>query len=252
MKQYHKHLQVVLNSGDAKPPARANMPSSLSYFGYQNRYDLREGFPILTTKAINFKHIVTELLWFLKGDSHVKYLIDNGCNIWNEDAYNFYLKSMINYDSKLEFRDFVKLIKQTSIESLKEMSPDHYVIGDTGEQYPKLWRKWKTGFAPIDQISNLIEGLKKSPQSRRHIITTWNPSTLDQMALHPCHTLVQFNCVAISDTKRIDLIPEIIGYSGNDYIKNHSRKEAIEYANSLKIPKYYLDCSMYQRMQNCA
>ena len=89
---YLQLLQKILKEGTHKDAARENMPGTLSVFGHQIRHDLSKGFPLLTTKKINFKHIVTELLWFLKGDTNIKYLVDNGCNIWNEDAYNFYLK----------------------------------------------------------------------------------------------------------------------------------------------------------------
>lgn len=192
MKQYHDLLQHILDNGVVKESGRSNMPNTLSVFGYQMRFDLREGFPMVTTKNVSFKNIVVELLWFLKGNSNIKYLVDNGCNIWNEDAYNYYKKR----GGLLSFKEFIDSIG-------KRCGVSGITLGDTGEQYPKLWRKWigQTMFTPdagyheqhIDQIAELIKGLKNNPMSRRHIITAWNPATVNDMALPACHSFVQFN-----------------------------------------------------------
>lgn len=245
MKQYHKLLKEIKFHGTLKPAAREGMPSTTSLFGYQFRHDLSIGFPILTTKKISFKAIIVELLWFLRGDTNIKYLIDNGCNIWNEDAYNYYKKIASknlgkeangiyhnNGDSTLRmflFDEFVSIIKNEP-ERLEMAQYDNYTLGDCGKQYGWLWRKWTSyheedyGLKSIDQIKILIEGLKKNPESRRHIITAWNPSTLDEMALNACHAMVQFNCRPVE-------------------IDHPLEEDKDEY----NLPKYYLDCQLYQR-----
>ena len=108
MKQYHDLLSAILEHGTNKKPARSNMPGTRSLFGYQMRFNLQEGFPMLTTKKLSFKNIVIELLWFLNGDTNIKYLVDNGCNIWNEDAYNYYIKlcKKQGLTNVLKFEDF--------------------------------------------------------------------------------------------------------------------------------------------------
>jgi thymidylate synthase len=152
MKQYKELLQDILQNG-TKRNDRTNT-GTLSVFGRQLRFDLNKGFPLVTTKKVHIKSIIHELLWFLKGDTNIKYLQDNGVKIWNEWA-----------DEN----------------------------GDLGPVYGKQWRSWITSNGKsIDQISNLIHGLKTNPDSRRHIVTAWNPSDLDDMALSPCHCLFQF------------------------------------------------------------
>jgi len=257
MKQYHKHLEEILTKGTYKAPAREGMPGTTSLFGYQNRYDLSEGFPLLTTKKMNFNHIVTELLWFLKGDSNIKYLVDNGCNIWNEDAYNYFNKLCKEINIlPFEYNTFIDKVKSGNLDS--SINLKNYKLGDTGQQYPTLWRKWFSHYnfdnnaevyretiakafvvnshVEIDQVSELIEGLKKNPMSRRHIITAWNPATLDDMALNACHAFVQFNCRQTTGKEKKDWFWE------NVYSSYPNTKEDWE-----KIPKYKLDCQMYQR-----
>lgn len=267
MKQYHEHLQLILDKGSRKEPAREGMPGSISLFGHQNRYNLSEGFPILTTKKVKFKNIVTELLWFLKGDTNVKFLNDNGFTLWNEDAYNYYVKLCKKVNKNfISFEAFVDIIKN---------NPDHphslvnYSWGDCGKQYGWLWRNWEnqvykyfedpeyqgygpdTGFygyenQPLDQIKNLIEGLKKNPEGRRHIITAWNPATIDDMALPACHSFVQFNCRRLTleerwliDGTEFTQHPIAWEQEGRDaYMKEMDNKG---------IQKFYLDCQLYQR-----
>lgn len=178
MKQYLELIQTIKQEGTVKPAARENMPGTTSLFGYQFRHNLAEGFPLLTTKKLNFKHIIVELLWFLRGDTNVKYLIDNGCNIWNQDAYNYYKKIISNEeledlvldilieDTKeskmraLTFEEFIINIKNNNLLKCK-----NYTLGDCGVQYGKLWRDLKgvngDGLkTSTDQLHNLIEGLK--------------------------------------------------------------------------------------------
>lgn len=244
MKQYHEHLKLILDKGTRKKPAREGMPGSISLFGYQNSYDLSEGFPILTTKKVNFKNIVVELLWFLRGDTNIGYLVDNGCNIWNEDAYNYYQKKCKEQGllDRLTFEEFVNAIKDpdNGYQTSRNL-PSDYTLGDCGKQYGWLWRNWEkpvndssyldgVRFDKVDQIKNLIEGLKANPEGRRHILTAWNPAALDDMALNACHAFVQFNCRKT----------------------NNSSGLHPSHAKYLNEPEYYLDCQLYQRKQLCA
>ncbi|HET8574692.1 MAG TPA: thymidylate synthase [Candidatus Paceibacterota bacterium] len=152
MRQYLDHLQLILDKGTKKSDRTGT--GTISYFGYQNRYDLSEGFPLLTTKKMATRAIIHELLWFLKGDTNIKYLKDNNVHIWDEWA-----------DEN----------------------------GDLGPVYGEQWRRFpKADGGSVDQITELVEGLKKNPDSRRHIVSAWNPGVVDQMALPPCHCLFQF------------------------------------------------------------
>jgi thymidylate synthase len=152
MKQYHELMQRVLSEGVKKEDRTGT--GTLSVFGHQMRFNLEEGFPLVTTKKLHVKSIIHELLWFLKGDSNIKYLKDNGVSIWNEWA-----------DEN----------------------------GNLGPVYGVQWRSWKTADGrTIDQIKNLIEMIKKNPDSRRLIVSAWNPGDVDKMALPPCHTMFQF------------------------------------------------------------
>lgn len=152
MKIYHELLQDITKNG--KHRSDRTGVGTIGVFGRQLRFDLTEGFPLVTTKKIHLPSVIHELLWFLKGDTNIKYLNDNGVRIWNEWA-----------DEK----------------------------GDLGPVYGKQWRSWATPDGnTIDQISNVIEGIKKDPYSRRHIVTAWNPADLPQMKLSPCHCLFQF------------------------------------------------------------
>lgn len=152
MKQYKKLIQHVLDHGVEKEDRTGT--GTLSLFGHQTRYDLSEGFPLLTTKKIHLKSVIHELLWFLSGDTNTEYLTENGVRIWNEWA-----------DGE----------------------------GNLGRIYGKQWREWqRPDGSHVDQISQLVESLKTNPNSRRHIVSAWNPGELDQMALPPCHAFFQF------------------------------------------------------------
>jgi thymidylate synthase len=154
-------------------------------------------FPILTTKEVNFKNIVTELLWFLRGEDNIKFLVDNGCNIWNKDAYNWYVKKVSETPEKTEilltFKEFVTKIKETEHLMYLQMFSYDYYLGDVGRNYGVQWRSWsKLGdghtYQTMDQITNLLDDLRKpNPISRRHIVTAWNPAEISQTTLPPCH-----------------------------------------------------------------
>ena len=152
MKQYLHLLETILNEGTEK--ADRTGTGTISRFGHQMRFDLSEGFPIVTTKKLHLKSIIHELLWFLAGDTNIKYLVDNGVRIWNEWA-----------------------------------GPD----GNLGHIYGYQWRSWPTPDGKhIDQISKVVDSIKNNPDSRRHIVSVWNVGELDKMNLPPCHILVQF------------------------------------------------------------
>ena len=152
MQQYHQLLQHILDHGTQKTDRTGT--GTISCFGYQMRFDLQQGFPLVTTKKLHLKSIIYELLWFLNGDTNIKYLNDHGVSIWNEWA-----------DEK----------------------------GELGPVYGKQWRSWEGADGTItDQITDLIQQIKKNPDSRRLIISAWNVADLPKMALMPCHTLFQF------------------------------------------------------------
>ena len=152
MKQYLNLLEHVLHFGVKREDRTGT--GTLSVFGHQMRFELNKGFPALTTKKLHLKSIIHELLWFLSGDTNIRYLTENGVSIWNEWA-----------DEN----------------------------GDLGPVYGKQWRSWETtSGAHIDQMAQLVEQLKNNPNSRRHIVTAWNPADVENMALPPCHCLFQF------------------------------------------------------------
>lgn len=256
MEQYLNLLKAIRKNGTYKPAARAGMPGTQSLFGYQLRHDLSKGFPLLTTKKVFWKAIVVELLWFLRGDTNIKYLIDNGVNIWNEDSYNFYLKICKQKNIyPCSFEGFKASIETDDLSDWKDM-PSNYKIGDCGFQYGKVWRDWKVDdrnqdgipncYKNIDQIKNLINSLKSNPESRRHLVTAIDPAHDTELALYWCHSLVQFNCRPLAFKQRLDFL--LHGTSGcGNMPDNYSVEEKVERLDSLNIPKYYLDCQLYQR-----
>jgi len=182
--QYQNLLQDILLEGKEKTDRTGTGTKSL--FGKQIRHKMSEGFPLLTTKKMAIKSIMTELKWFLKGDTNIRYLVQNGCNIWNGDAYKTYQRAcMYELDrDELTMEEFVNKIKTD--ESFAR------VWGELGPVYGKQWRRIEKrhGSSPtykIDQIKNLIELIKENPDSRRLMVNSWNPSELDEMVLPPCH-----------------------------------------------------------------
>lgn len=176
MRKYLDMCLDILTNGTKKSD-RTNT-GTISMFGYQVKYDLSEGFPLLTTKKVHLKSIIYELLWFISGDTNIRYLVLNGVNIWNEWPYDNYKKSP---DYKNEtLKQFVEKIKND------EEFANKY--GNLGPVYGSQWRN----FNGIDQISELINGLKNNPDSRRHIISAWNPAEIKDMMLPPCHAFMQF------------------------------------------------------------
>lgn len=176
MEQYLKMCRYILEHGEKKDD-RTNT-GTISVFGYQAKYDLDLGFPLLTTKKVHLKSIIHELLWFISGDTNIKYLVDNGVNIWNEWPYEIYKKSSDYQNESL--KEFISKIKEDNDFALKH--------GDLGPVYGRQWRN----FNGVDQLLKTIDNIKTNPYSRRHIITAWNPAEVDNMALPPCHAFMQF------------------------------------------------------------
>jgi thymidylate synthase len=165
-------------------------------FGRQIRFDLSEGFPAMTTKKLAMKAVTVELLWFLKGDSNIKFLVDNGVNIWNEWPYKSYLIKN-NQPVPKPGSDEWKTGIAAFVEKIKTDDVFAKQYGELGPVYGYQWRSWPTpNGGHIDQISKLIEQIKKTPYSRRHIVSAWNVADIDEMAisgLPPCHCLFQFD-----------------------------------------------------------
>lgn len=249
MKQYHDLLFKILNDGTVKKPARSGMPGTRSLFGHQFRHDLKK-FPLLTTKKMFWKGVVVELLWFLRGDTNVKYLIDNGVNIWNQDAYNFFLKKCIKNEKTipLGFDDFVKMIKDHDLSKLEKIGNNieqSYILGDCGYQYGKVWRN----FNGKDQIKSIIESLKKDPTSRRHIVSAIDPEHDNELALYWCHAMFQFNCREIPFIERINVFNDanIKDAYGHNVLLAGMPEETYILDEVYNFPKYYIDCQLYQR-----
>lgn len=176
MKQYIDLCNYILNNGVKKDDRTGT--GTISVFGYQMRFNLGEGFPLLTTKKVHLKSIIHELLWFISGSTNIKYLVDNDVRIWNDWPYDLYKKSPDFQGETIE--EFVAKIKESDEFAKK--------YGNLGPVYGKQWRD----FNGVDQLSNLIEQIKTNPNSRRLIISAWNPAEVDKMALPPCHSFMQF------------------------------------------------------------
>lgn len=176
MKTYLSLLQHILDHGVEKND-RTNTGVQ-SVFGYQMRFDLTEGFPLVTTKRIHIKSVIHELLWFIKGDTNIQYLVKNGVRIWNDWPYKRF-QATDDYLGE-SMKEFIDKIKNDDIFAKK--------YGDLGPVYGKQWRD----FDGVDQLSNVIKSLKENPLSRRHIVNSWHAAKIDQMALPPCHMMFQF------------------------------------------------------------
>jgi thymidylate synthase len=188
---YLRLLKDILSNGVAKDDRTGT--GTLSVFGRQIRHSMSEGFPLLTTKKLPFKTIVTELLWFLQGRTDLRYLLENGCNIWNGDAYkNYKLKHNFQINQGIEI-----LSQEEFIEKIKTDDEFNKWYGDLGPIYGKQWRsckkyKWdeidfEFRIEYVDQIENLINDIKADPDSRRLMVSAWNVAEIDHMTLPPCH-----------------------------------------------------------------
>lgn len=185
MKQYLDLLSTILEKGVVRGDRTGT--GTKGVFGYQMRFNLAEGFPLLTTKKVFLKGVIHELLWFLRGDTNIKYLVDNGVHIWDSDAFRYYNELCVKHGVLPV--DLDTFLSAAGVESPIE----GYRFGDLNHVYGYQWRSWpKANGEVIDQIARVIETLKTNPTSRRMIVSAWNVADVEDMALPPCHTMFQF------------------------------------------------------------
>ncbi len=187
MKQYLDLLDKIMREGVVKGDRTGT--GTRSIFGHQMRFDLEEGFPLLTTKRVFLKGVIRELLWFLAGDTNIKYLADNGVHIWDNDAYRYYNELCVRHG-------VLPVTEEAFLAAAREGtdSPiDGYAFGDLNHVYGYQWRSWpRPDGGGIDQIRQVVDTIKRNPDSRRMIVSAWNVAEVEDMALPPCHVLFQF------------------------------------------------------------
>ena len=260
-KQYQSLLQDILDNGVEKKDRTGT--GTISVFGRQIRHKMSEGFPLLTTKKMPWKSIVTELLWFLQGNTNIKWLVDNGCNIWNGDAYKNYENEFNKGDVfGIRLDDGTERVADID-EFVRRIKVDDEFAGDWGELgpiYGKQWRKWKTSdnrslggtfWGPtteitensIDQIQNLINDLKTNPDSRRLMVNAWNVGELDQMVLPPCHYGFQVYTRELSLVERYELMKKL-----DNWVSVHYKEpKTMEYMDKHNIPTRAISLMWNQR-----
>jgi thymidylate synthase len=180
MRQYHDLMDRVLREGIDKSDRTGT--GTRSVFGHQMRFDLADGFPMVTTKKLHLKSILHELIWFISGDTNIRYLCQNGVRIWDDWPFATYAKSA-DYDG-IDIRAFAARVADDAEFAAK--------WGDLGPVYGYQWRFWPGPNGPVDQLRDVLEGIRRNPDGRRHIVSAWNPGYIDQMALPPCHAFFQF------------------------------------------------------------
>ena len=187
MKQYHDLLRHITSEGIVKGDRTGT--GTQSVFGHQMRFNLADGFPLLTTKKVFLKGIIHELLWFLAGDTNIKYLVDNGVHIWDNDAYRYYKE--LCAEKSIEPISMEEFLVASSASTPSPI--EGYAYGDLNHVYGYQWRSWpKPDGSSIDQIRQVIDTIKTNPNSRRMIVSAWNVAEVEDMALPPCHVLFQF------------------------------------------------------------
>jgi len=236
---YLRLLKDILDNGRNKEDRTGT--GTISIFGRQIRHDMSKGFPLLTTKKMYWKGIVTELLWFLRGDTNIKYLVDNDCHIWDGDAYKNYVNNRPSqfYGPYYTKEEFINKIK-TDDEFAKK-------FGSLGPIYGKQWRNWTKDkdagsveggvfveYEQIDQITNLINDLKTNPDSRRLMVNAWNVGEISQMSLPPCHYGFQVYTRELSYNEKIHEARKRFGFELEDGTRTFdiNTKESIEFLNS--------------------
>ena len=239
-KQYQSLLQDILDNGVSKKDRTGT--GTISVFGRQIRHNMKDGFPLLTTKKMPFRLIATELLWFLRGDTNIKYLVDNDCHIWDGDCFANYLKTRDKFSNKDNVKEDVVIngrngssnrtyTKEEFINKIKTDDEFAKKWADLGPVYGKQWRSWGTGEnvtighnglhtlvgeKVIDQITNLINDLKTNPDSRRLMVSAWNVAEIDKMKLPPCHYGFQVYTRELSLDERLKLWDNKFGFANEE------------------------------------
>jgi thymidylate synthase len=256
--QYQELLQAILDFGVEKKDRTGT--GTKSVFGYTFRHNMSWGFPLLTTKKVPFKTMATELLWFLRGDTNIKYLVDNNCHIWDGDAFANYYRNFEKYLNTLPEGSEVDFIinKDKFINKIKTDDEFAKKWGELGPIYGKQWRRWHTSWdvvedkskeagvrrveKGIDQIQNLINDLKTNPDSRRLMVSAWNVGELDEMTLPPCHYGFQVYTRELSLSERLNLVSTIIG---EEKIRTH--EDNLARVDKLNIPTRAISLMWNQR-----
>jgi len=257
-KQYLEYLKFILENGVEKGDRTGT--GTISIFDYSMRFKMSEGFPLLTSKKVFLKGVIHELIWFLRGDTNIKYLVDNGVNIWNGDAYKNYVKSFENQSviDRYSF-DTDPMTKELFIEKIKTNNEFAKQFGELGPVYGKQWRSWggyeqqpagwhhgsPSEYRQVpknDQITELINLLKTNPDSRRLIVSAWNVSELPKMALPPCHFGFQCYTSELGYQQRIKWWCDSLG-KHISYAEDLDERKLDE----LGVPKRKLDLKWFQR-----
>lgn len=225
--QYRGLLAEILYNGVEKSDRTGT--GTISRFGHQFRHRMKDGFPLLTTKKMAIKSIMTELKWFLKGDTNIKYLVDNGCNIWNGDAYKRYCNEIPEYST-----DFI-MSQEEFIDKIKTDDKFAKKWGELGPIYGAQWKKWDG----IDQIQEVINTLKTNPDSRRMLVSAWNVNYLDEMTLPPCHYGFQVYTRELNLDERIDYLNKGKLSKSSDYFHEH--------LDDMGVPKQAISLMWSQR-----
>jgi thymidylate synthase len=245
-RQYKELLDHILRFGVDK--ADRTGTGTKSIFGWQIRHNMKEGFPLLTTKKMAFKTMTTELLWFLRGDTNIKYLVDNGCHIWTGDAYKRYWDAHPDAEKSFQYEghnmEVRRMTKDEFVNMIKTDDEFAKKWGELGPIYGKQWRKWANGgevFDDVhyyDQIKNLISELKTNPDSRRLMVSAWNVGELNQMVLPPCHYGFQVYTRELTFQERLNYY---------DPKKLYHNEVDSWFLDELKIPKRAISLMWNQR-----
>jgi thymidylate synthase len=260
-KNYKNLLQDILDNGIEKQDRTGT--GTISVFGRQIRHKMSEGYPLITTKKMAFKTMVVELLWFLRGDTNIKFLVDNNCNIWNGDAYKNYEKWNEEANRTSPFGPVPKLSEEDFVKAIKLDDDWANRWGELGPIYGAQWREWQSevaipttlkiddgddveplyvkGTQYIDQIQNLINDLKTNPDSRRLMVSAWNVGELDQMVLPPCHYGFQVY------TRELNLDERIEYFNSTKQPLSRSMDYHHSHMDSLRVPKRAISLMWNQR-----
>jgi thymidylate synthase len=252
-KQYTDLLQDILDNGVTKQTRNGG---TISVFGRTIRYKFKDGkFPLITTKKMAWKSIVTELLWFLRGDTNIKFLVDNGCHIWDGDCYSNYIKKNNGvYNPQTFIPEYVingkvskLLTKEEFINKIKTDDDFAKKWGDLGPVYGQMWRDWDTDTGEkIDQIANLINDLKTNPDGRRLMVSAWNPTYIPHCVLPPCHYGFQVYTRELSWVERREIYLKILA-KNSLWKDNHSPQFSVEDMNNVNIPTRAISLMWNQR-----